>query len=68
MAENANLNLRLNIAQQRIKQLEKVARHRNQMMNSATWKIGKAVMKCLYPIKRLLTIGRKESQTIGQQR
>lgn len=60
MAQNTNLEYRLRVANQRIAHLEKVARHRKQILNSTTWKIGTLVMKIFWPIRKILSATRKD--------
>jgi hypothetical protein len=68
MSENANLEARLNLAIERIKQLEKIANHRNQILNSTTWKIGRLIVKPLSPLKKMLSSGQNKGEKIGQQK
>jgi hypothetical protein len=49
----ANLEWRLRDTEERLRQ---VARHRNEMLRSATWKVGRIVMAVFWPIRKVRAV------------
>jgi hypothetical protein len=50
----ATAEWRLDLAENRIKSMTKAVRHRNEMLNSLTWKVGRVVLWPLSPLRYVL--------------
>ena len=51
----ATAEWRLALAEDRIESMKKAVKHRNQMLNSLTWKVGTAVLLPLRPVRYILS-------------
>lgn len=51
----ATAEWRLELADNRIKSMQKAVTHRNQMLNSLTWKVGKVVLFPFRPVRYVLS-------------
>lgn len=60
-ARAATAEWRLALAENRIKSMQKAVKHRNQMLNSLTWKVGTAVLLPLRPVRYALSRLRSEA-------
>lgn len=60
-ARAATAEWRLALAENRIESMKKAVQHRNQMLNSFTWKAGKVVLLPFRPVRYILSRLRSKS-------